>query len=64
MFGVAIFASAAMLMWSAALDDSDPGCLDGRHWTKPAAIVAVVLVLLICVVMTISSFGIAATAGH
>jgi disulfide bond formation protein DsbB len=63
-FGVAIFASAAMLMWSAALDDSDPGCLDGRHWTKPAAIVAVVLVLLICVVMTISSFGIAATAGH
>lgn len=63
-FGVAIFASAAMLMWSAALDDSDPGCFADRHGTKPAALAAVGLILLICVVMMVSSFQIAVSAGR
>jgi len=63
-FGVAIFAAAAMVMWTAALDEGDPGCLGARHWTKSAAILAVGLISLICVVMTISSFAIALAAGH
>jgi disulfide bond formation protein DsbB len=60
-FGTAIFATAAMLMWSAGFSESDSGCFTARHWTRPAGIFAIGLVLVICLVMTISAFEIAAT---
>lgn len=63
-FGVAIFACAAVLMWSAGVSDSDPGCLRARHWTTTPAVVAVGLVSLICVIMAISAVQIAVTGGH
>jgi disulfide bond formation protein DsbB len=63
-FGTAIFASAAILMWGAGVSEADSGCLGTRHWTKPFAVVAVGLVALICVVMTISAFQIAVAGGH
>ena len=58
-FGIAIFASAAILMWSPGISDADSGCLATRHWTKPLALLAVGLVALICVIMTVSAFEIA-----
>lgn len=63
-FGTAIFASAAILMWTAAVRQTDSGCLGTTHWTKPLAVIAVGLVALICVTMTISAFEIAARGGH
>lgn len=63
-FGTAIFACAAMLMWPAGVSTSDSGCRGTRHWTTPIATAAVGLIAVICVVMTISAFQIAATGGH
>lgn len=60
-FGTAIFASAIMLMWPAALKESDPGSFGQKHWTKPIGLFVIGLILLICVVMTISAIEIAAT---
>lgn len=63
-FGTAIFASAAILMWGAGVSETDPGCLGTRHPTRPFAMAAIGLIVLICVVMTISAFQIAVTGGH
>ncbi|MFM9032999.1 MAG: disulfide bond formation protein B [Mycobacterium sp.] len=63
-FGTAIFACAAVLMWDAGTSDTDSGCLGTGHWTRPVAMFAVGLIALICVVMTISAFQIAVTGGH
>lgn len=63
-FGTAIFACAAILMWTAGVSDTDPGCLGTTHWTSRLAVPAVGLVALICVIMTISAFRIALTGGH
>lgn len=63
-FGTAIFASAIMLMWPAGLSDSDSGSFGEKHWTKSLGVFAVGLVAIICLIMTISAFQIATTAGH
>lgn len=63
-FGVGIFAIAAVLMWSAGVSDDDEGCLRTTHWTKPLAFLAVGLVSVICLIMMVSAFQIAITGGH
>lgn len=60
-FGTAIFASALMLMWPAGRSETDSGCFGLNHWTRSLGIFAVGLMSVMCVVMTISSFQIAAT---
>lgn len=63
-FGTAIFASALMMMWSGALDETDPGCLGDKHWTRWFGLVAVTVIGLICLIMTVSAIEIAATHVH
>ena len=63
-FGVAIFGCAAILMWGAGVSETDSGCLGARHPTTPFALLAIGLVVLICVIMTISAFAIAIGGGH
>ena len=63
-FGIAIFASAAVLMWSAGLSETDTGCVTSRHWTTPLSIAAIAVVALICVVMAVSAVGIAVSGGR
>lgn len=60
-FGTAIFVSALMLLWPAGRNENDPGCFGERHWTRPIGLGAVGLISIICLIMTISSFEIAAT---
>ena len=60
-FGTAIFASALMLMWPSALNGGDTGRASQRHWTKPVGNASVILLLIICLVMTVSAFEIAST---
>lgn len=60
-FGVAIFASAIMLMWRGGISEADPGCFADGQPARSAAMVAVGVITVICVVMAVSAVQIAAT---